>query len=100
MALADQGSYKAAVVLLVSLLFLHTSDPAFGSSGKMCYSRQHRDAIVNVRVTVERNRAITNSKVKQAEKDCILACCSEEVAPGRLLKAKSELPEEFNFKMH
>uniref|UniRef100_A0AAR2K0E1 MANSC domain-containing protein n=1 Tax=Pygocentrus nattereri TaxID=42514 RepID=A0AAR2K0E1_PYGNA len=82
MALVYQSSYKAAMLLLVGFLFLQASGPALGSNGKTCYSRQHRDAIVDVRVAVERNGAITSSRVKPAEKDCILACCSEEVEPG------------------
>ncbi|KAL7857955.1 hypothetical protein AOLI_G00180570 [Acnodon oligacanthus] len=82
MALVYQSSYKAAMLLLVGLLFLQASSPALCSNGKTCYSRQHRDAIVDVRIAVEHNGAITSSRVKQAEKDCILACCSEEVEPG------------------
>lgn len=49
-----------------------------------CFSRQHQDAIVNVRSALNRPGTAMDTRVVQSERDCVLACCSEEVKPGEL----------------
>lgn len=50
--------------------------------GETCYSRQHRDTIVKA---LDNQKTVMEVRKKEAERDCILACCSEELKPGKLL---------------
>ncbi|KAG7320188.1 hypothetical protein KOW79_016041 [Hemibagrus wyckioides] len=74
---AHQHSFRAAKLLLGALIFLLACSCALSSIGETCYSRQHRDTIVNVRKALDHQK-----RKKEAERDCILACCSEELKPG------------------
>uniref|UniRef100_A0AAY5EUA1 Seven cysteines N-terminal domain-containing protein n=1 Tax=Electrophorus electricus TaxID=8005 RepID=A0AAY5EUA1_ELEEL len=82
MSLARRGPGWGAVLLLAALLFLQADGITSAIDGETCYSRQHRDAIVNVHVALNGNGATMDARVEAAERDCVLACCSEEVKPG------------------
>ncbi|XP_028810982.1 MANSC domain-containing protein 1 [Denticeps clupeoides] len=53
-----------------------------GSDGETCYSRQHRDAIVNLQIALTRPGTSMQSDTTATEKDCVLTCCSREVKKG------------------
>ncbi|XP_060758839.1 MANSC domain-containing protein 1 [Neoarius graeffei] len=75
-------TFRAAKLLLGTLIFLQACSCALSSSGETCYSRQHRDTIVNVRKARDHQKIIMDVRKKEAERDCILACCSQELKPG------------------
>ncbi|KAF4079505.1 hypothetical protein AMELA_G00178860 [Ameiurus melas] len=79
---AHRRSFRAAKLLLGALIFLQACRCALGSSGETCYSRQHRDTIVNVHKALDHQKTIMDVRKKEAERDCILACCSVELKPG------------------
>ncbi|KAF5907929.1 MANSC domain-containing protein 1, partial [Clarias magur] len=79
---AHGHSFRAAKLLLGALIFLQACGCALSSSGETCYSRQHRDTIVNVRKALDLQKTVMDVRKKEAERDCILACCSEELKPG------------------
>ncbi|XP_042593079.1 MANSC domain-containing protein 1 [Cyprinus carpio] len=68
-------------VLLLCLL-LRVCGGTLDPDREMCYSRQHRDAAVNTHVALDQKGAVMEARAKPSEKDCILTCCSEDVAPG------------------
>ncbi|XP_070710296.1 MANSC domain-containing protein 1 [Pempheris klunzingeri] len=65
-----------AAVLLMSSLPVSAVDP------ETCFSRQHQSVIVNVRQALNRPATAMDARAVQSERDCVLACCSEEVKPG------------------
>ncbi|XP_053544343.1 MANSC domain-containing protein 1 [Ictalurus punctatus] len=79
---AHRRSFRAAKLLLGALIFLRACSCALGSSGETCYSRQHRDTIVNVHKALDHQKTVMDVRKKEAERDCILACCSVELKPG------------------
>ncbi|MCI4388904.1 hypothetical protein PGIGA_G00091510 [Pangasianodon gigas] len=79
---AHRRSFGAAKLLLGALIFLQACSCALSSSGETCYSRQHRDTIVNVRKALDHQKTVMDVRKKEAERDCILACCSKELKPG------------------
>ncbi|MCJ8743155.1 hypothetical protein PDJAM_G00090550 [Pangasius djambal] len=79
---AHRHSFGAAKLLLGALIFLQACSCALSSSGETCYSRQHRDTIVNVRKALDHQKTVMDVRKKEAERDCILACCSKELKPG------------------
>ncbi|GLD68761.1 MANSC domain-containing protein 1 [Lates japonicus] len=68
-------SAAAVVITLVSL-------PVSAVEPETCFSRQHQNAIVNVRQALNRPSTAMDARVVRSERDCVLACCSEEVKPG------------------
>jgi len=64
------------------LLLVMTSLPVAAVEPETCFSRQHRSAIVNVRQALNRPATAMDSRQVQTERDCVLACCSEDVKPG------------------
>uniref|UniRef100_A0A096LYB7 MANSC domain containing 1 n=1 Tax=Poecilia formosa TaxID=48698 RepID=A0A096LYB7_POEFO len=63
------------VMLLMSL-------PAAALEPETCFSRQHQGAAINVRVALSRDAAAMMARIVRSERDCVLACCSEEVRTG------------------
>ncbi|XP_061815681.1 MANSC domain-containing protein 1 isoform X2 [Nerophis lumbriciformis] len=47
-----------------------------------CFSRQHQNAIVNVRLAFNATGTAMDTRVVHSEQDCVLACCSQQVKPG------------------
>ncbi|XP_061768096.1 MANSC domain-containing protein 1 isoform X2 [Nerophis ophidion] len=47
-----------------------------------CFSRQHQNAIVNVRLAFNVTGSAMDTRVVHSEQDCVLACCSQQVKPG------------------
>ncbi|GAA6089254.1 MANSC domain-containing protein 1 [Tachysurus ichikawai] len=76
---AHQHPFRAAKLLLGALIFLQACSWALSSMGETCYSRQHRDTIVKA---LDNQKTVMEVRKKEAERDCILACCSEELKPG------------------
>ncbi|XP_008292002.1 MANSC domain-containing protein 1 [Stegastes partitus] len=68
-------SSAAALVVMMS-------QPVSAVEPETCFSRQHQNAIVNVRMALNRASAAMDARVVRSERDCVLACCSEEVKPG------------------
>ncbi|XP_051546562.1 MANSC domain-containing protein 1 [Myxocyprinus asiaticus] len=68
--------------VLLTCVLLHTCSGASDTDKETCYSRQHRDVIVDVRFALANNGTIMSPREKPSEKDCILSCCSEDVTPG------------------
>lgn len=66
--------------LLLLLMVMMTSLPASAVEPETCFSRQHHSAIVNVRQA--RPSSAMSARKLQSERDCVLACCSEDVKPG------------------
>nr|XP_040030130.1 MANSC domain-containing protein 1 isoform X3 [Gasterosteus aculeatus aculeatus] len=66
--------------LLLLLMVMMTSLPASAVEPETCFSRQHQSAIVNVRQA--RPSSAMSARKLQSERDCVLACCSEDVKPG------------------
>ncbi|KAF7229496.1 transcript variant X2 [Nothobranchius furzeri] len=68
----------ASATTLVMMMSLPTS----AAESETCFSRQHQSATVNVRVALSQARTAMNTRVVHSERDCVLACCSEEIRPG------------------
>uniref|UniRef100_A0A3P9Q0H3 MANSC domain containing 1 n=1 Tax=Poecilia reticulata TaxID=8081 RepID=A0A3P9Q0H3_POERE len=66
--------------LLVVMLLM--SLPAAALEPETCFSRQHQGAAINVRVALSRDSAAMMARMVRLERDCVLACCSEEVRTG------------------
>ncbi|CAB1453978.1 unnamed protein product [Pleuronectes platessa] len=66
----------AAVMMLLASLPVSAVEP------ETCFSRQHQSARVNVRVAVTRAGTVMDTRASGSERECILACCSEDVKPG------------------
>lgn len=88
---AHRRSFRAAKLLLGALIFLRACSCALGSSGETCYSRQHRDTIVNVHKALDHQKTVMDVRKKEAERDCILACCSVELKPGNCFRSDSPM---------
>lgn len=69
----------SAAALLVALLM---SLPASALEPETCFSRQHQGAAVNVRAALNREATAMMARTVRSERDCVLACCSEEVRTG------------------
>lgn len=67
----------AAFTLIVMM-----SLPVSALEPETCFSRQHQSAIVDVRLALNRPTTAMDARVVHSERDCVLACCSEEVKPG------------------
>ena len=76
-------SRVSSPLLLAAMLMLAAAGHVSGSDAETCFSRQHQNAIVNVRQALVRPTTVMDSRVTQSERDCVLACCSEDVKPGR-----------------
>ncbi|CAB1346316.1 unnamed protein product, partial [Coregonus sp. 'balchen'] len=75
-------SRVSSPLLLVTMLMMAAAGPVSGSDAETCFSRQHQNATVNVRQALARPTTVMDSRVAQSERDCVLACCSEDVKPG------------------
>ncbi|XP_029604204.1 MANSC domain-containing protein 1 [Salmo trutta] len=75
-------SRVSSPLLLAAVLTLAAAGPVPGSDAETCFSRQHQNAIVNVRQALARPTTVMDSRITQSERDCVLACCSEDVKPG------------------
>ncbi|KAK9526059.1 hypothetical protein VZT92_016715 [Zoarces viviparus] len=69
-------------VHLLLLLLLMTSLPVSSVEPETCSSRQRQSAIVIVRQALNRTTTAMGARVVRSERDCVLACCSEDVKPG------------------
>ncbi|XP_051544444.1 integumentary mucin C.1-like [Myxocyprinus asiaticus] len=67
---------------LLACVMLHTCSGTSDTDNETCYSRQHRDVMVNMRLALANKGTIMSPRRKPLEKDCILSCCSEDVNPG------------------
>uniref|UniRef100_A0A8C7ZHX1 MANSC domain-containing protein n=1 Tax=Oryzias sinensis TaxID=183150 RepID=A0A8C7ZHX1_9TELE len=100
--LPTPGLQRLACVLLVML----TSLPASALESETCFSRQHRGATVALQPALNRTAvAAMDSRLVHSERDCVLACCSEEVRPGArcnmvLFNGKKAAGEENCFLFH
>ncbi|KAM3588009.1 uncharacterized protein V6R79_019140 [Siganus canaliculatus] len=83
---SDQLRAPAAMMsmlrLLLAALLLLTSLPVSTTEPETCFSRQHQSAIVNMQLALNRQSTAMDARVVRSERDCVLACCSEEVKPG------------------
>ncbi|XP_027900280.1 MANSC domain-containing protein 1 [Xiphophorus couchianus] len=66
--------------LLVVMLLM--SLPAAALEPETCFSRQHQGAAINVRAALSRDAVAMMARTVRSERDCVLACCSEEVQTG------------------
>uniref|UniRef100_A0A3Q3QDT2 MANSC domain-containing protein n=1 Tax=Monopterus albus TaxID=43700 RepID=A0A3Q3QDT2_MONAL len=67
---------SAAAMLMMASLPVSAVEP------ETCFSRQHQNAIVNFRLALTRAVTANDARVVRSERDCVLACCSEEIKPG------------------
>ncbi|XP_056133377.1 MANSC domain-containing protein 1 [Lampris incognitus] len=72
---------RLSVRMLAAALML-LAVPVLGAEQETCFSRQHQKAIVNVRLALNRTGMHMDARFVQSERDCVLACCSEEVKQG------------------
>ncbi|TDG96460.1 hypothetical protein EPR50_G00228520 [Perca flavescens] len=80
---ASSRPLATAATLLTLTLLLMTSLPVSAAvEPETCFSRQHQSAIVNVRQALTKPTTAMDTRVVRSERDCVLACCSEEVKPG------------------
>lgn len=77
------------ILVAIAVVFLCISSAVTGLDKETCYSRQHRDVIVDVRVALTKEGTTMESRVTPSEKDCILSCCSQEVRPGTVMPVVS-----------
>ncbi|XP_037552037.1 MANSC domain-containing protein 1 [Nematolebias whitei] len=70
------------LLISASLFIMMMSLPASALDPETCFSRQHQGVTVNVRQALSRAAAAMNPRLVRSERDCVLACCSEEVQPG------------------
>ncbi|RVE56680.1 hypothetical protein OJAV_G00223050 [Oryzias javanicus] len=68
--------------LVCAVLMTMTSLPASALESETCFSRQHRGATVTLQPALNRTAAAMDARLVHSERDCVLACCSEEVRPG------------------
>lgn len=69
--------------LLVSALLLMTTWlPASAAEPPKCFSRQHQNVTVNVKLALNRQAIAMIAQVVRSEQDCAHTCCSKEVKPG------------------
>ncbi|XP_072233856.1 MANSC domain-containing protein 1 isoform X1 [Leuresthes tenuis] len=73
---------KLRLLLSVAAALLMMSLPVSALQPETCFSRQHQSATVDVRVAASRTTTVMGARVVRTERDCVLACCSEEVQPG------------------
>ncbi|XP_024146190.1 MANSC domain-containing protein 1 [Oryzias melastigma] len=91
--------------LVCAVLITMTSLPASALESETCFSRQHRGATVTVQPALNRTAAAMDARLVHSERDCVLACCSEEVRPGArcnmvLFNGKKPAGEENCFLFH
>ncbi|KAL0964901.1 hypothetical protein UPYG_G00274150 [Umbra pygmaea] len=55
---------------------------AASSPYETCFSREHQSVCVNMSHALNSSTTFMNPRVTQSEKDCVLACCSEDIRPG------------------
>ncbi|XP_035534801.1 MANSC domain-containing protein 1-like, partial [Morone saxatilis] len=70
------------LLIVTALLLMMMSLQVSAVEPEACFSRQHQSVIVNVRLALNRPTTAMDSRVVRSERDCVLACCSEEVKPG------------------
>ncbi|XP_046879078.1 MANSC domain-containing protein 1 isoform X2 [Hypomesus transpacificus] len=75
-------SMGTKVVFLLAMTVLMVTVPVQGANQEMCFSRQHQNTIVNVRVALTKPGTAMDSRYVLSERDCVLSCCSQEVKPG------------------
>lgn len=75
---------------LFATLLVMLSLPVSPLDPETCFSRQHQSAIVNVRLAMNRPATVMDARVVRSERDCVLACCSEEVKPGECVPQTSQ----------
>lgn len=75
-------SWTLRPLLATALLLLMTSLPVSAVEPETCFSREHQNVIVNVRQALGRPTTAMDARLVRSERDCVLACCSEEVKPG------------------
>ncbi|XP_038564488.1 MANSC domain-containing protein 1 [Micropterus salmoides] len=73
---------RLVATVLLLLMITTTSLPVSAVEPETCFSRQHQDVTVNVRLALNRPATAMDTRVVRSERDCVLACCSEEVKPG------------------
>ncbi|KAF7653343.1 hypothetical protein LDENG_00084270 [Lucifuga dentata] len=76
------GPTRTLALLIVSTLMLVATRSVSAQETETCFSRQHHNAIVNVRVALNRPGTVMDTRTVRLERDCVLACCSEEVKTG------------------
>lgn len=69
-------------VLSSAVVYLMVSRSTFAAEPETCFSRQHQNAIINVRQALNTPATVMDARVVRSERDCVLACCSEELKPG------------------
>ncbi|XP_029351536.1 MANSC domain-containing protein 1 [Echeneis naucrates] len=69
-------SVTAAVTMMLASVPMSAMEP------ETCFSRQHQSARVNLRLALNRPGTLMVGRTARSERDCVLACCSEEVKLG------------------
>ncbi|KAJ7987929.1 hypothetical protein DPEC_G00318340 [Dallia pectoralis] len=72
-------AHTSTLLILVAMVTLVV---ATSPTSETCFSRQHQNALVNVPEALNRSTTIMDSRVVQSERECVLACCSEDIRPG------------------
>lgn len=80
--------WKLRLLTATAVLMLMIAPCVLAVEPETCYSRQHQKAIVNVRLALNKTGVVMDPRVVHSERDCVLACCSEEVKPGELLQTR------------
>ena len=78
-----RNSLPARTLVTAAAMMLMTIVCAGPMEAETCYSREHKRAVVNIRVALTAPRTAMDKRVVMSERECVLACCSGEVKPGR-----------------
>ncbi|MEQ2250569.1 hypothetical protein ILYODFUR_002233 [Ilyodon furcidens] len=78
----DLRPLPGLLVSAISLVMVLMTLPASALGPETCFSRQHQGTAVIVRQALNRQAAAMIARTVHSERDCVLACCSEEVLTG------------------
>ncbi|KAK5601909.1 hypothetical protein CRENBAI_019090 [Crenichthys baileyi] len=70
------------LISTASLMMVLMTLPASALGPETCFSRQHQGTAVIVRQALNRQAVAMIARTVHSERDCVLACCSEEVLTG------------------
>ncbi|MEQ2162306.1 hypothetical protein GOODEAATRI_018391 [Goodea atripinnis] len=75
----DLRPLPGLLISAVSLVMVLMTLPASALGPETCFSRQHQGTAVIVRQALNRQAVAMIARTVHSERDCVLACCSEEV---------------------
>lgn len=79
---SSRPAWTLQLLVSAAVMIMMASLPASAVQSETCFSRQHKSVIINVRLALNRTTTVMDARGVRSERDCVLACCSEEVKPG------------------